>query len=50
MTFRFYRDRAGLTQEAVAKHFDVDRTTVSKWEQEMVIVKFDKPFFNLYNF
>jgi transcriptional regulator with XRE-family HTH domain len=32
MPFKYYRKRAGLTQEQVAKELGVDRTTVSKWD------------------
>lgn len=32
MKIRFYRERAGLRQEDLAKKLDVDQTAVSNWE------------------
>ena len=32
MNIRFYREKAGLRQEDLAKKLDVDQTAVSTWE------------------
>lgn len=32
MNIRFYREKAGLRQEDLAKKLDVDQTAVSNWE------------------
>ncbi len=33
MNIKFYRERAGLKQEAVAKKLNVDQSAVSHWER-----------------
>jgi len=32
LNIRFYREKAGLRQEDLAKKLDVDQTAVSNWE------------------
>ncbi len=34
MKLKYMRERAGLTQEDVAKHLKVSQPTVSMWEKE----------------